>query len=277
MKKTLYLLAILATSQSAIQAEFTITQKIVAVITAIKNHFNPPAQEAPTIKVGYLAITKDIGHFEEDFMKLKKFADDPKIDAIIIVINSLGGSPGDSVILSEYIYEIKKSKPVIAFVANSGTSGAYLIACACTTIIASEMSVVGSIGGVHGQTNKDKYVYITSGKYKRPKFIDEGKAFDKDFEEYMQEYVNDHAATFIKKVALYRNLDAEFIKSLEAKCFTESQGIKIGLIDQIGTISDLIAKTVELVSEKTKKSYKKLNCITNKNEIYASFDLPYKR
>ena len=68
------------------------------------------------------------------------------IKAVIIDINSPGGGVTDSDLIYSSLVSLNKSKPVIAYIQGLGASGGYLLACASKHIIATEASIVGSIG-----------------------------------------------------------------------------------------------------------------------------------
>ena len=68
-------------------------------------------------------------------------------------------------------------------------------------------------------------------------------------------------------------LSVEDIKNFEARCFSGFQSLKIGLIDQVGTLHDVIKKISEMVSDKQKKSFEQVAFINTDNVAFATFDL----
>lgn len=267
MNKTLLnLLAMLALA-SNMQAE----NRVVTYFKALFAKKEAPAPKIPTIWAGVVEINGTIGGFKDNLLKIKKFVDNKDIDCIIIFINSGGGNDAD--IIADYIYEIKKEKPVIAFVSCWAVSAAYWIASACTLTIAVESAEIGSIGGIKHYTNKDAYIDVKSGKYKAADFIDNDKALAEEFEIYTKNLVNSGAEIFFKRVALYRNLDKDFIRSLEAQIFMAPKALELGLIDQIGTLRDLLQKINSLISEKTNRTHQRIQFIDSDIKIITSFNL----
>ena len=75
---------------------------------------------------------------------LDRLEHDPKAGAVVLDIDSPGGAVGASEDLYLKTKRLSKKKPVVAFIRGSGTSGAYLLACAATRIIALPSAIVGS-------------------------------------------------------------------------------------------------------------------------------------
>ncbi len=164
---------------------------------------------------------------------------DSSVSAILLDINSPGGTP----VASEEIMNVVKNckKPVVAWISDSGASGAYLVATGSDKIVASNSSLVGSIGVIMDLTNLsdfyeklgvDRYA-IKSGKYK-----DIGADYrDPTAEEkkILQNIVNENYDTFVSTVAINRNLSKEYVESIaEGQVYTGKQAKKLKLIDEIG-------------------------------------------
>ncbi len=235
-----------------------------------------PARQAPTINVGYLSLKESIKQYEEIVYKLKAFADNDVIDIILIDLKCGGGLPGASQIIGEFIMHIKTAKPVIAFVSEYAFSGGYLIASSCSHIIAPSVADIGSIGSViefdQGAAKDPTHVVIKSGKYKAYAYDQDGKLTE-DHRNILQENVDETAFAFFNHVARCRNIPVEDIKNFEARCFSGFQSLKIGLIDQVGTLHDVIKKISEMVSDKQKKSFEQVAFINTDNVAFATFDL----
>lgn len=192
---------------------------------------------------GTIVSSSSDGIFEEQqatptgvISYLKRAESDSTIKAIILEINSPGG---EALASREIVEKVKKiDKPVVAWIRDTGASGAYWIASASDSIVADELSVTGSIGvlGSYLQFEKlmDKYgvTYerLIGGKYK-----DLGspyKSLSKEEREILQEKINMIHKIFSDDVNKNRKKDlskystGEFFLGIEAK--------EIGLIDHLG-------------------------------------------
>lgn len=176
----------------------------------IEDAFTPKAQ------VGQLNVTGMISDSNYYIKNIQKFLQDSNIKALLLKIDSPGGFPGSSQNIFMEINKFKEKKPVVAFIENMGTSGAYNIAVAANHIISSPSALIGSIGVwlqvppniKHlGEDWKIKFVDIHSGEYKTA-----GSPF-KDMtpaeKKHLQEVSDDSYAQFIKDISSSRNLSVK--------------------------------------------------------------------
>ncbi|MCD6464087.1 signal peptide peptidase SppA [Candidatus Woesearchaeota archaeon] len=113
--------------------------------------FPPSRGNVAVIKIDGVITTSNSGLFasveSQDIVSLiKKAADDDHFKAIVLEINSPGGSAVASEEIVNAVLEARQKKPVIAWIRDIGASGAYWVASAADYIIASKASIVGSIG-----------------------------------------------------------------------------------------------------------------------------------
>ncbi|MBY0109810.1 MAG: S49 family peptidase [Candidatus Babeliaceae bacterium] len=224
-------------------------------------------QPLNAVNIGYISLTDAITDFNELVKKLKNFAEDSTIDTIILHINSPGGSPGSSQIIADFITWVKQTKPVIAFISDSGTSGAYWIAAACTYILAPETAIIGSIGVAHELPKKNKTLSFTAGKYKRPHYLADG-VIDPDDQKKIQERLDLMYDIFCKSIATLRSIPVETLKSLEAQVFLGVQARELGLIDQNGTIRDVFDVAVDLTKNKKSAPATLIRVIVSPTEVF---------
>jgi len=164
---------------------------------------------------------------------------DPSVKAIVLDINSPGGTPVASEELMEAIN--KSGKPVVSWISDSGTSGAYLAASASDRIVASPSAWVGSIGVIldltdlsqmYRQMGINKYA-IKAGEYK-----DMGadyRMITDEERQMLQSMVNEEYDYFIRTVAANRNLSVSYVKNLaEGRIFTGRQALRNRLVDYTG-------------------------------------------
>lgn len=163
----------------------------------------------------------------------------PKIKAIILEINSPGGSP---VATEEIANALKKTnKTKVAWIREIGTSGGYWIASSADTIVASRMSITGSIGVIASyvqfsgllEDHNVTYERLVAGEYK-----DLGsplKQLTMQERKLLQEQIDRLHTYFITTIAENRNLSEEKVRELATGMFYLGQEAKeLGLIDIIG-------------------------------------------
>ena len=171
--------------------------------------------------------------------QIRSAEDDGSVGAILLEINSPGGTPVAS---EEIMNEIKNSKkPVVSWISDSGASGAYLAATGSDKIVASNSSMVGSIGVIMDLTNlSDLYekLGINRSSIKAGKYKDMGADYrDLTLEEQsiLQVMVNENYDNFISIVAENRNLTHEYVASIaEGRIYTGKQAKDLKLIDEVG-------------------------------------------
>lgn len=170
---------------------------------------------------------------------LRQAEEDPTVSAIVLEINSPGGSPVAS---EEIMSEVKNcTKPVVVWISDEGASGAYLVASSADKIVASPSSIVGSIGVILSLTDlSELYQKIGVNKYsiKAGEYKDMGADYRNltaEEQKMLQEMVNQDYDYFIRLVALNRNLNESYVRSIaEGKIYTGSQAKDLKLVDETG-------------------------------------------
>ncbi len=190
--------------------------------------------------------TKSSRNIADTLYELKN---DKSIKAVILDINSPGGSPVATEEISRAIEELKKEKEVYALISDVGASGAFWIAMSSDKVYASSMSTLGSIGVTSASLGFENFIKdynityrrLTAGEYK-----DMGSPFREQSEEenqLIQEILDEIHNNFITHVASSRNLSYEFVKEYsEGQIFLGSKALELGFIDEIGYMPDLIAE-----------------------------------
>jgi protease IV len=176
------------------------------------------------------------------------------ISAIILRINSPGGSAIASEKIWNAVIEAKKEKPVIASISDLGASGGYYIAMAADTILAQRSSLVGSIGVFIGKFSlKELYkkIGINTESVKRGKnsqlFSFTSKFSDSE-RQVVRKLISDNYNNFVSKVADLRNKNVEQIhKVAQGRVWTGKDGYKFDLIDEIGGLD----RAIEIAKEKS--------------------------
>jgi protease-4 len=183
--------------------------------------------------------------FVKELIKARK---DKKIKAIVLRINSPGGSAMASDIMWREIELTKKVKPVIASMGNVAASGGYYMAMGCDNIVAQPTTITGSIGIfgmlINTQELMNNKLGITFDGVKTHEFADSPSITREmsDAEKMMiQNSVNLGYEKFTSKAAAGRRMKIEDLKAVAGgRVWTGEQAIKIGLVDKLGGIDEAI-------------------------------------
>ena len=180
--------------------------------------------------------------------------DDKSIKAIVIRVDSPGGSGLASDIIWHSVVAAKEKKPVVISMSDVAASGGYYIACGASKIVAQPSTITGSIGVVAGKPVMKGFYdwiglsneYIMRGKNagmfrETEKFTPEERA---KFEDWIKTtYYND----FVPKVAKGRAKDAAYIDSVaQGRVWTGFQGKERGLVDEFGGLDRAVEVAKEL-------------------------------
>lgn len=215
-----------------------ISGDVVAVYYAYGNIIDRPSGYS-TGEIAASKVVKD----------LQKLSDDESIKAVVLRVNSGGGSAFASEQIWHEIVKMKAKKPVIVSMGGMAASGGYYISCAADRIFAEPTTLTGSIGifgtfpdaselinnklGVHFQTVKTNK-YADFGDISRPMNTSE--------QTMLQAYVNRGYELFTKRCADGRKMKQDDIKAIaEGRVWTGVHAKKIGLVDELGGLSDAIA------------------------------------
>ena len=199
-----------------------------------------------------------------------------RVKAIVLRVNSPGGSAMISDILWNALEDAKKKKPLVVSMGNVAASGGYYIACNADTIFADPMTVTGSIGvfatipNVKGFTDdigiKAEHVMTHKNAVGYSPFEPISPGFRKSALESI-EHVYD---TFKQRVADGRNLSLEEVEALaQGRVWTGLQAKKNGLVDELGGLGAAIEAAAVLaeIEEYNLTSYPKVE--TDFDDIFA--------
>lgn len=181
---------------------------------------------------------------------LDRLANDDNIKAVVLRINSGGGSAYASEQMWRAIQLLKKKKPVVVSMNGMAASGGYYMSCGADYIVAEPTTLTGSIG-IFGMipdasellTDKLGLHFDMVKTNKGADFGAQGRAFNADEANVMQQYVNRGYRLFISRVAAGRHITPEQVDHIgQGRVWTGSQALKIKLVDKLGTLDDAIAE-----------------------------------
>ena len=234
-----------------------ILQFAPTVFKNIKRSFSDTMQ--PKALVGQLNIKGVISDSTFYVKQIHKFSKDKNIKALLLRIDSPGGTAGSSQVIYNELKKFKEKKPIVALIENVAASGGYQVAAASNHIIAPGSSTIGSIGvwlsippNLKAISDKwdIKFRNIQSGKFKTA-----GHPFREDDPQelaLLQSISDDAYEQFINDMADARKLSVKNKSEwAEGKIFTGNQALNLKLIDQTGSFSDAVAKLKELGKIKT--------------------------
>lgn len=181
---------------------------------------------------------------EKVSMDLRKLRDDETVKAVILRVNSPGGSAFASEQIWNEVVKLKEKKPVIVSMGDYAASGGYYISCAADTIIAQPNTITGSIGIFGMFPNPHKLINdklkLNIETVKTNKLADFGsmsRPFNADERAIMQRYINQGYATFVKRCADGRSMSTSAIEAVaQGRVWTGEMAMELGLVDILGDI-----------------------------------------
>ncbi len=194
-----------------------------------------------------------------DYAKIfRDIRKDDEIKAVVLRINSGGGSALASDVIWREVQLTKKKMPVIVSMGDVAASGGYYIACDADTIIAEPTTITGSIGVFFLLPNMQKFynekIGITFDTVKTGKYSDlisTSRPLTEDEKKLFQQFVDSTYHDFKEKVAEGRDMELTYVDSIaQGRVYTGEQALKIGLIDLLGGI-DL---AIEIAAKKSNMS-----------------------
>lgn len=204
---------------------------------------------------------------EKMCLDLRKLRDDDNVKAVILRVNSPGGSAYASEQIWNEVVQLKAKKPVIVSMGDFAASGGYYISCAADTIIAQPNTLTGSIGIFGMFPNPHKLITdklkLNIETVKTNRFADfgaMGRPFSTDERAIMQRYINNGYATFIQRCADGRGMTNADIEAVaQGRVWTGEMAQGLGLVDLLGDIemAEEIAAGMAGIEDYTLISYPK--------------------
>jgi protease-4 len=181
--------------------------------------------------------------------ELEKAEGDPQVRAMVLRINSPGGTVTASDILYHEIMRFKERRkvPVVASILDVGASGGYYVALAADRILAHPTTVTGSIGVLMLTVNAGgllEKIGVSASYVKSGEFKDMGSPFRSlrpEERTLFQDLIDRFYGRFVELVARSRKLDEARVRAFaDGRIYTASQAQALGLIDQVGYLEDAI-------------------------------------
>ena len=188
---------------------------------------------------------------------IRKISEDDNVKALVLRVNSPGGSAMASEVIYHELMKLKSRIPIIVSMGNYAASGGYYLPCAGDSIFADNNTITGSIGVVgvmmnYGNALKDK-VGVTTDVVKTSTYADfpsVTRPFTDAERNWIQSYLDTTYTLFKSRVAVARNMTMEQVEDLaQGHVYSGTLALQLKLIDAIGNKEDAItcaAKKVNL-------------------------------
>ncbi|WP_271406725.1 signal peptide peptidase SppA [Tenacibaculum soleae] len=205
---------------------------------------------------------------------LRKARKDKNVKAIVLRVNSPGGSALASELIWRELELTKKEKPLVVSMGNVAASGGYYIACNADKVLAEPTTITGSIGVFGAIPNFNKLAdniginaeqVSTNNNPNYSVF----EPMDKKFYDVTKEGVEQIYTTFVNRVAVGRNMTFEQVNEIaQGRVWTGKEALKNGLVDKLGNLNDAITVAAELAQIET---YKVRNYPNYKKDLKEAF------
>ena len=219
----------------------------VAVYYAYGDIVDSPSQ-GMLMGGGHQIVANDVNN------DLQSLADDDNVKAVVIRVNSPGGSAYASEQLWHQIEVLKQKKPVVVSMGGYAASGGYYMSSGANYIFAEPTTLTGSIG-IFGtipdrselMTKKLGLKFDEVKTNKNAAFGTSSRPFNAEEISYLQSYINRGYQLFRKRVADGRKMTIEQVETIaQGHVFTGADALKIKLVDELGGLDKAIAKAAQL-------------------------------
>jgi len=186
--------------------------------------------------------------------QLRRAADDPSVKAVVLRLNTPGGTAAASQEIALEVDRLRKAgKKVVASMGDVAASGGYWIACRCDKIVANPGTITGSIGvimetqnlqGLYEKLGVDPVVF-KSGPHKD--MGSTSRVVTEQEQQIFQSMVDDMYKQFVETVSEGRGIDQAQVREVaDGRVFTGSQAMENGLVDDLGNYYDAIDIAADL-------------------------------
>ena len=200
------------------------------------------------------ASTEEGIQSEKVIKDLRKLREDEAVKAVVLRVNSPGGSAYGSEQIWREVVLLKEAKPVIVSMGDYAASGGYYISCAADCIVADPTTLTGSIGIFGMFPNMENLLNDKLGLHfetvKTNANADMGnmtRSFNTNEKVAMQKYINQGYKLFVQRCAEGRGMSVEAIEKIaEGRVWTGATAKELGLVDELGGLD----KALEIAAQK---------------------------
>jgi len=185
----------------------------------------------------------------------KALVKDKSIKAVVLRINSPGGSALESELIYQELLRLKASKPIVVSMGSVAASGGYYISCAADKILADEGTITGSIGVIMvlpEGTGLGRKIGINSQTIKFGKFAGGINPLEPYSPELLASLKHSSIATydeFKSRVMTARKISPDKIQSIaEGRIYSAEDALGVGLIDSLGNLEDAVLQAAGMAN-----------------------------
>ena len=194
--------------------------------------------------------------------EIDRLREDSSVKAVVLRVNSPGGSVSASVKIRAALDLLMAQKPLVASFGGYAASGGYWIANGCQKIYADATSITGSIGVFSmipefgGVTKKVGVGVESYGSNKHSDMFSLVRPFDAREQAYMQASVEDIYELFVNLVATSRDMEPAQVDAIaQGRVWTGADALEIGLVDEIGSLETAVAYAASLADFHSSDEY----------------------
>lgn len=219
-----------------------VSQKDAVAIVYVEGAILPGHSQPTLFGVSDAAFSGDIRK------ALEKAAKDTSVKAVVMRVDSPGGSAEASEVILNATRQVKAKKPFIVSMGDIAGSGGYYVSCAADTIFADEVTITASIGVVGGKLitkglwDKLGVNWVPYQRGARADFFNSNRPFNEDERALLERYMREVYEVFKGHVAEGRG--DKLVKPLEemagGRIYTGKQALDLGLVDEIGGLHEAV-------------------------------------
>lgn len=208
-------------------------------------------------RIGVVEVVGPIMESKTILKELKEFAEDDRIKAVVLRVDSPGGAVGPSQEIYAAVKKLTAKKHVVASMGTVAASGGFYIACGAEKIVANPGTMTGSIGVLFQYPNIQglmKWARIemktyTAGKMKD--FLSNYRDMTPEERAYFETVLRDIHEQFITHVAEGRKMKVEDVRPhADGRIFTGKQAQELKLVDELGGLDDAVLAAAKLAGMK---------------------------
>jgi protease-4 len=238
--------------RTALKVLAVITLILLAILAILALTWFPSYTKEGSVAVIYLEGTLSTGDFSSPDAtgseyaggEIRSAADNPLVKAIVLRVNSPGGTPAAAQEIASDVEYAKARKPVVVSMGDMATSAAYAISAHGTRIYANPDTLTGGIGTVwiftdiSGWLEREGYNVTVVKSGARKDMASPYRGLTDDERSYAQEIVNASFARFLNDIVELRNVSRAEIE--DGRIVRGEEAVRIGLVDRLGNLHDAI-------------------------------------